>query len=59
MSLNLSESYKKLQKECQERILVLDGAFGTMIQRLNLTEADFRSSLFKDHYSLSSRQDDP
>ena len=49
MSLNLSESYKKLQKECQERILVLDGAFGTMIQRLNLTEADFRSSLFKDH----------
>ncbi|HOG68299.1 MAG TPA: homocysteine S-methyltransferase family protein, partial [Fibrobacteraceae bacterium] len=49
MSLKLSESYKKLQKECQERILVLDGAFGTMIQRLNLTEADFRSSLFKDH----------
>lgn len=49
MSLNLSESYKKLQKECQERILVLDGAFGTMIQRLNLTEADFRSSLFKVH----------
>ncbi len=26
----------------QERILILDGAWGTMLQRANLTEADFR-----------------
>ena len=31
------------------RILVLDGAMGTMIQRFKLTEADFRGARFKDH----------
>jgi 5-methyltetrahydrofolate--homocysteine methyltransferase len=31
------------------RILVLDGAMGTMIQRFRLTEADFRGARFKDH----------
>ena len=33
----------------QNRILVLDGAMGTMIQRYNLTEEDFRGERFKDH----------
>ena len=32
-----------------ERILVLDGAMGTMIQRHRLGEADFRGERFKDH----------
>jgi 5-methyltetrahydrofolate--homocysteine methyltransferase len=32
-----------------KRILVLDGAMGTMIQRFKLTEADFRGARFKDH----------
>ncbi|MBA3885911.1 MAG: methionine synthase [Acidobacteria bacterium] len=31
------------------RILVLDGAMGTMIQRYKLTDADFRGERFKDH----------
>ena len=31
------------------RILVLDGAMGTMIQRLQLTEADFRGDRFRNH----------
>ena len=31
-----------------ERILVLDGAMGTMIQRENLKEADYRGDRFKD-----------
>jgi 5-methyltetrahydrofolate--homocysteine methyltransferase len=35
----------------QERILVLDGAMGTMIQRYQLTEADFRGDRFKNHPS--------
>ncbi len=39
----------KIEDLIKERILVLDGAMGTMIQRYNLTEADFRSSRFKDH----------
>ncbi|RIJ37552.1 methionine synthase [Pontibacter oryzae] len=33
----------------QERVLVLDGAMGTMIQRYQLTEADFRGERFKEH----------
>lgn len=49
MTLKHSESYQKLQKASDERILILDGAFGTMVQGLNLTEADFRGSLFKEH----------
>jgi 5-methyltetrahydrofolate--homocysteine methyltransferase len=31
------------------RILILDGAMGTMIQRRRLTEADFRGERFRDH----------
>ena len=32
-----------------QRILVLDGAMGTMIQRFRLTEADYRGTRFADH----------
>jgi 5-methyltetrahydrofolate--homocysteine methyltransferase len=32
----------------QNRILVLDGAMGTMIQRYKLNEQDFRGKIFKD-----------
>lgn len=37
-----------IQELINERILVLDGAMGTMIQQYNLTEADFRGERFKD-----------
>ncbi|WP_372526803.1 homocysteine S-methyltransferase family protein [Piscinibacter sp.] len=33
----------------RQRIVVLDGAMGTMIQRYKLGEADFRGARFKDH----------
>ena len=33
----------------QQRILIIDGAMGTMIQRYKLTEADYRGECFKDH----------
>jgi 5-methyltetrahydrofolate--homocysteine methyltransferase len=33
----------------QQRIVILDGAMGTMIQRHKLTEADFRGERFKEH----------
>lgn len=33
----------------QQRIVILDGAMGTMIQRYKLTEADYRGERFKDH----------
>ena len=37
-----------MQNLIKERILVLDGAMGTMIQQYNLTEADFRGERFQD-----------
>ncbi|HRU64163.1 MAG TPA: homocysteine S-methyltransferase family protein, partial [Paludibacteraceae bacterium] len=37
-----------LRNELQHRILILDGAMGTMIQRQKLSEADFRGSRFID-----------
>jgi 5-methyltetrahydrofolate--homocysteine methyltransferase len=36
-------------KLLQERILILDGAMGTMIQRYTLEEQDFRNNYFEDH----------
>lgn len=33
----------------KEKILVLDGAMGTMVQSYNLTEGDFRGDRLKDH----------
>lgn len=33
----------------KERILILDGAMGTMIQRYSLTEEDFRKGWFEEH----------
>lgn len=37
-----------IQKAIQNRILVLDGAMGTMLQRYNFSEDDFRGERFKD-----------
>ncbi|MBT1703268.1 homocysteine S-methyltransferase family protein [Fulvivirgaceae bacterium PWU20] len=39
----------KIEDILKERILVLDGAMGTMIQRHKLEEADFRGERLKDH----------
>jgi 5-methyltetrahydrofolate--homocysteine methyltransferase len=38
-----------IRKELEKRILIIDGAMGTMIQRYILTEEDFRGERFKDH----------
>ena len=40
---------KDIQRLLEERILLLDGAFGTMIQRLALEENDFRGERFAAH----------
>ncbi|MEE9312051.1 MAG: homocysteine S-methyltransferase family protein, partial [Planctomycetota bacterium] len=39
----------RLRQQLERRILVIDGAMGTMIQRYMLEEADFRGSRFSDH----------
>lgn len=42
----------------KNKILVLDGAMGTMIQRYKLTEEDFRGERFKNHHlSLKGNND--
>ena len=33
----------------KNRVLVLDGAMGTMLQKLDFNEEDFRGERFKDH----------
>lgn len=38
----------KIQQELKKRILVLDGAMGTMLQRSKFEEADFRGDRFAD-----------
>ena len=38
-----------LEKIAQRRIVILDGAMGTMIQQLGLTEEDFRGDLLAEH----------
>lgn len=49
MSLPLSTSYEELLNESSKRILILDGAFGTMLQRQGLSEKDFRGERFLEH----------
>jgi len=38
-----------IQDALKQRILILDGAMGTMIQRYNLSENDYRGELFTKH----------
>ena len=43
------ERIAALKREAKQRILILDGAMGTMIQRYKLDEAGYRGARFKDH----------
>ncbi len=40
-----------IEKELQKRILIIDGAMGTMIQRHKLQEADYRGQRFKNWHT--------
>jgi len=42
---------KTIQDCLKERILIIDGAMGTMIQRHKLTETDYRGERFKDWHT--------
>ena len=47
-----------IYKEIQKRILVLDGAMGTMLQEYKFSEEDFRGERFKDfHVPLQGNND--
>ena len=43
-----SDRARELERLLRERIVILDGAMGTMIQTYKLDEADFRGERFKD-----------
>ncbi|MFC1587205.1 methionine synthase, partial [Planctomycetota bacterium] len=45
----MTERGELLQELLEERILVLDGAMGTMVQRYKLGEKDFRGTRLADH----------
>lgn len=48
----------KIQQALQNRILILDGAMGTMLQRYKFSEADFRGERFKNfHKSVQGNND--
>lgn len=39
-----------IESELEKRILILDGAMGTMLQRYNFSEEDFRGERFADYH---------
>jgi 5-methyltetrahydrofolate--homocysteine methyltransferase len=45
----MSRARELLERTARERILMLDGAMGTMIQRYRLGESDYRGERFADH----------
>ena len=44
-----SERIAALKAAAKERVLILDGSWGVMIQKRGLAEADYRGERFKDH----------
>lgn len=49
ISKNRIKTGMNIHEAIKQRILVIDGAMGTMIQRHKLEESDFRGDRFKDH----------
>ncbi|MFQ5638417.1 MAG: methionine synthase [bacterium] len=54
----MSSLFQVLTELLHNRILVLDGAMGTMIQSYNLTEDDFRGAELKEHPHLLKGDND-
>ncbi|HEY0664647.1 MAG TPA: homocysteine S-methyltransferase family protein, partial [Gallionella sp.] len=54
----MSHTPHPIEALLRQRILILDGAMGTMVQRHKLTEADYRGERFKDwHRDLKGNND--
>lgn len=47
--MNLSQSYQELARASIGRILVMDGSLGKVLDTENLTEEDYRGTVFVDH----------
>ena len=48
-SLKSTEAFDQLESLMNQRIIFIDGAMGTQIQKYKLTEEDFRGERYKDH----------
>ena len=48
-ALPYKDSFTALCEAARRRVLILDGAMGTMVMNLGLTENDFRGDRFADH----------
>lgn len=51
-------NHNSIKEELKKRILIIDGAMGTMIQRYRLEESDFRGSRFADFSHLLKGNND-
>ncbi|MEO1338776.1 MAG: homocysteine S-methyltransferase family protein, partial [Myxococcota bacterium] len=49
--MNRTERIAQFKRLLEERIVILDGAMGTMLQREKFEEEDFRGERFRDHSS--------
>lgn len=56
--LTRAERIAALHAAARERVLVLDGSWGVMIQRRNLDETDFRADRFADHHGQMKGNND-
>lgn len=48
-TIKKTEKYHEIEKLLQKQVLILDGAMGTMIQKYQLEEDDFRNDDLKEH----------
>ena len=56
--MDIESRHRALRSALQQRILILDGAMGTMIQSYKLKEADYRGSQFSQHpHDLAGNND--
>ena len=54
----MKNTFQNISEILKKRILVLDGAMGTMIQRYKFSEEDYRGNRFKDYeYPLQGNND--
>jgi 5-methyltetrahydrofolate--homocysteine methyltransferase len=56
--MNETQKIKSLRESLEKRIIIIDGAMGTTVQRYKLQEEDYRSDRFKDHSVLLKNNND-
>ena len=55
---NVKELFRELTELFEKRIVFIDGAMGTVIQKYKLQEEDYRGEIYKDHKVLLKNNND-